>query len=178
MSFNIFKIFAHKAQRGLEGLISTKDKIEEIRYQYNKNAAQYIKSAEDQYAKDFGDFFDSARLNGNVSDSSAAVTESDPAAEEKQPEPEKPASGVDPDLKAFLDSYEAFVDEYVAFMKKYTNDPTNAISMLGEYAEIMERYEDFAKKIDQYDSNEMSVEDAKYYLEITNRCTQKMLDIL
>ena len=47
MSFNIFKIFAHKAQRGLEGLISTKDKIEEIRYQYNKNAAQYIKSAED-----------------------------------------------------------------------------------------------------------------------------------
>ena len=47
MSFNIFKIFAHKAQRGLDGLISTKDKIEEIRYQYNKNAAQYIKSAED-----------------------------------------------------------------------------------------------------------------------------------
>lgn len=47
MSFNIFKIFAHKAQRGLEGLISTKDKIEEIHYQYNKNAAQYIKSAED-----------------------------------------------------------------------------------------------------------------------------------
>lgn len=47
MSFNIFKIFTHKAQRGLEGLISTKDKIEEIRYQYNKNAAQYIKSAED-----------------------------------------------------------------------------------------------------------------------------------
>lgn len=47
MKFNIFKIFAHKAQRGIEGLISTKDKIEEIRYQYNKNAAQYIKSAED-----------------------------------------------------------------------------------------------------------------------------------
>ena len=47
MSFNIFKIFTHKAQRGLAGLISAKDKIEEIRYQYNKNAAQYIKSAED-----------------------------------------------------------------------------------------------------------------------------------
>ena len=47
MSFNIFKIFAHKAQRGLAGLISATDKLEEIRYQYNKNAAQYIKSAED-----------------------------------------------------------------------------------------------------------------------------------
>ena len=47
MKFNIFKIFAHKAQNGIESLISTKDKIEEIRRQYNKNAAQYIKSAED-----------------------------------------------------------------------------------------------------------------------------------
>ena len=47
MKFNIFAIFAHKAQRGIESLISTKDKIEEIRRQYNKNAANYIKSAED-----------------------------------------------------------------------------------------------------------------------------------
>ena len=47
MAENIFKIFAHKAQNGIESLISTKDKIEEIRRQYNKNAAQYIKSAED-----------------------------------------------------------------------------------------------------------------------------------
>lgn len=47
MKFNVFKIFAHKAQSGIESLISTKDKIEEIRRQYNKNAANYIKSAED-----------------------------------------------------------------------------------------------------------------------------------
>lgn len=47
MKFNIFAIFAHKAQRGIESLITTKDKIEEIRRKYNKNAANYIKSAED-----------------------------------------------------------------------------------------------------------------------------------
>lgn len=46
MKFNIFSIFAGKAQRSIESLISTKDKIEEIRRQYNKKAAKYIKSAE------------------------------------------------------------------------------------------------------------------------------------
>jgi len=86
-------------------------------------------------------------------------------------------SGVDPELKAFLDSYEEFVDEYVVFMKKYMADPTNAVSMLTEYSEIMGKYTDFAEKVDQYDSKEMSTEDAKYYLEVTTRCTQKMLDI-
>lgn len=89
----------------------------------------------------------------------------------------KSENGVDPDLKAFLDSYEEFVDEYVVFMKKYMADPSNAISMLSEYTKIMEKYEDFAEKVDKYDSNSMSTEDAKYYLEVTNRCTQKMLDI-
>ena len=85
--------------------------------------------------------------------------------------------GVDPELKEFLDSYETFVDEYVAFMKKYMENPNNVMSMLSQYTEIMTKYEDFAKKIDKYDSSSMSTEDAKYYLEVTNRCTQKMLDI-
>lgn len=85
--------------------------------------------------------------------------------------------GVDPELKAFLDSYEQFMDEYIVFMKKYMNDPGNAITMLGDYAAIMEKYEDFAEKIDKYDEKEMSTADAKYYLEVVNRCNQKMLDI-
>lgn len=89
----------------------------------------------------------------------------------------KTEDGVDPNLKAFLDSYEEFVDEYVVFMKKYMADPGNAISMLSEYTRMMEKYGDFAEKVDKYDSNSMSTADAKYYLEVTNRCTQKMLDI-
>ena len=85
--------------------------------------------------------------------------------------------GVDPELKAFLDSYEEFMDEYIAFMKKYTEDPGNAVSMLTEYATIMEKYGDFAEKIEQYDEKEMSTEDAKYYLEVTTRVTRKMFEI-
>lgn len=86
-------------------------------------------------------------------------------------------NGVDPELKAFLDSYEEFMDEYVDFMKKYMADPGNAISMLSEYSDIMSKYEEFAEAVDAYDSKEMSTEDAKYYLEVINRCNQKLLDI-
>ena len=62
-------------------------------------------------------------------------------------------------------------------MKKYNANPQNVSSMLVEYAEIMGKYEDFVKKLDQYNEEEMSTADAQYYLEVTSRCAQKMLDI-
>ena len=85
---------------------------------------------------------------------------------------------VDPDLKAFLDSYEDFVDEYVVFMKKYNADPSNAVSMANEYTEILKREADYAEKLKQYDSSEMSSADAAYYAEVTGRCSKKMLDVM
>ena len=63
-------------------------------------------------------------------------------------------------------------------MKTYNSDPANALSMLAEYSRIMETYADFTEKLAQYDENEMSAADAAYYLEVTTRCTQKMLEIL
>jgi len=92
-------------------------------------------------------------------------------------EPAENIDGVDPELKAFLDSYEEFMDEYIEFMKKYMDDPGNAVLMLGEYATIMEKYGEFAEDVEKYDEKEMSTEDAKYYLEVTNRINQKMLEI-
>ncbi len=47
-----------------------------------------------------------------------------------------------------------------------------------EYADMMQEYADFIDKVDAYDSDEMSAADAAYYLEVTTRCTQKMLKIL
>lgn len=46
MKYNFFKIFKHKVQNGINELISTKDKIEEIRHQYNEYTEKFIKSAE------------------------------------------------------------------------------------------------------------------------------------
>lgn len=59
--------------------------------------------------------------------------------------------------------------------KKYNNDSSNAVSMIGEYSDIMKKYADFADKIDKYDSDNMSTADYKYYMEVTTRCSQKML---
>ena len=114
-------------------------------------------------------------------DTSQAAAASDTPAESKaaeNTEGAEQAPGVDPELKAFLDSYEKFIDEYVAFMKTYNSDPANAVSMLAEYSRMMGTYADFTEKLAQYDENEMSAADAAYYLEVTTRCTQKMLEIL
>lgn len=85
-------------------------------------------------------------------------------------------AGVDPDLVEFLDSYEDFVDKYCEFMQKYSENPTD-FTLLADYASIMQEYTEFADKINQYDSKTMSTADANYYLEVTTRCTQKMLTV-
>lgn len=86
-------------------------------------------------------------------------------------------SGVDPDLKAFLDSYEDFIDDYVDFMKRYSSNTDNTGAMLTEYANMMTKYQDFANKVEQYNSDEMSTEDAKYYIDVTSRCSKKILEM-
>lgn len=85
--------------------------------------------------------------------------------------------GVDPDLVAFLNEYEDFVDKYCEFMQKYAENPTD-LSLLSDYASIMQEYSEFADKVNSYDSKTMSTADANYYLEVTTRCTQKMLTVV
>lgn len=115
--------------------------------------------------------------NNNVGNSNDVSSDEKKPEEAKETKPAQTADGVDPELKAFLDSYEEFMDEYILFMKKYMDDPGNAVTMLGEYASIMEKYGEFAEAVEKYDEKEMSTADAKYYLEVTNRINQKMLDI-
>ena len=83
--------------------------------------------------------------------------------------------GVSQDLKEFLDAYEEFVDEYCEFMVEYSNDPTN-IQLLTQYTELLTEYADFANKVNGYNQNEMSDEDLKYYVEVTTRCSQKLIN--
>ena len=96
------------------------------------------------------------------------ATEVETTTEAANKETEKSVGGVDPEMKAFLDSYEAFVDEYVDFMKKNSADPANAL-------EMKMKYNDFSQKAEQYNSEDMSEEDSKYYVEVMSRCSQKMM---
>lgn len=110
---------------------------------------------------------------------SSEEPEATEASEESSEESEKDGkiNGVDPDLKEFLDGYEAFMDDYVAFMKKYSSNSGNVFEMLADYTEMMLTYEEWATKLDEYDADTMSTEDAKYYLDVINRCNKKMLEI-
>ena len=82
----------------------------------------------------------------------------------------------DPEVREILDAYESFVDDYVDFMKKYKDDPTN-LNLLSEYTDMLSDYSDFTTKIGNLDYSQMSAEDAQYYLDVTNRCTKKLLEV-
>ena len=100
--------------------------------------------------------------------------------EEPTPKPQTAVAEneIRPEVKEFLDAYEACMDEYVDFMQKYLNaDPTSMVSMMGDYYSILARYTEFAEKIDAFDESELTNAELAYYLEVTNRVSQKLLRV-
>ncbi len=112
---------------------------------------------------------------GEADESDESETDSAEDAAESS-EPFDYDSEVSPDLKATLDSYEAFVDEYVEFMQTYENSD-DVYSMLADYGDMMQRYADFASQIEALDTDSMSTADYAYYIEVTSRCSQKLLSV-
>lgn len=132
-------------------------------------------SRTEEFEADYRKVIDSAAYT-NAADTKRPESAADSVDDEGAEASAAPA-GVNPDLKAFLDGYEAFIDKYIDFMQKYQANPTD-LGLLMEYADMMQEYADFMEKVDEYDSDEMSAADAAYYLEVTSRCTQKMLRVL
>ncbi len=83
---------------------------------------------------------------------------------------------LDPDLVAFCESYEAYIDEYCAFMERYLANPTD-LNLLNEYVSIMETLDEFTTAADNYDTTDMTDAELQYYLEVTGRCTTRMLEV-
>ena len=72
----------------------------------------------------------------------------------------------------------ACMDEYVDFMQHYMNDESDStLSMMGDYYRILTRYTEFAEKIDAFDESELTNAELAYYLEVTNRVSQKLLRV-
>ena len=89
-----------------------------------------------------------------------------------EPDKTKDKDYISPELKEFLQSYEAFMDEYCEFMEHY--DSANATQLL-EYASLMQKYSDFAKKADEYDESTMTDAETIYYVETLNRINVKLM---
>ena len=87
------------------------------------------------------------------------------------------ASGVSPEFKAALDSYERFFDEYIAIMNRMKSNPSD-LSILSQYADYMGRYADMLQKFEAMEKQDMTKEEMAYYLEVSNRITQKLLNAM
>ena len=139
-----------------------------VNIDYKGNATMYIRIDEPDDGKKESDKEENIEKNDNDDNKNTADTSSGNDSKDTDD------SIVDPNLKAFLDSYEEFIDEYIAFMEKY-NDSSDTIGLLTEYTEMLNKYADFADKIDQYDTENMSKADSLYYIEVTSRCSEKLL---
>lgn len=94
-------------------------------------------------------------------------------------EPEETAEtpeGIRPEFKAAMDAYESFYDEYCAFLTKYQANPTD-LTLLLKYAELMAEAEKMNKAFAEWETADMNQEEMKYYLEVTTRVQQKMIEL-
>ena len=83
-----------------------------------------------------------------------------------------------PEVKEFLDAYEAYMDEYIAFVEKYmAADSEDMVAMMGDYYSILARYTEFAEKIEAMDESELTNAEMAYYIEVTSRVSQKLLNV-
>lgn len=81
-----------------------------------------------------------------------------------------------PEFKEAMDSYEAFYDEYCAFMKEYSENPSD-LTLLSQYGEMMTQLSDMNEKFEAWNEDEMNDAELNYYLEVSNRIAQKLLEV-
>lgn len=106
------------------------------------------------------------------------TVEEAPAEEEVTVEesPVETADSIRPDFKAAMDSYEAFYNEYYDFMKKYMENPTD-LTLLGEYADMMSKSTEMSQSFEAWNEADMNDAELSYYLEVSNRVAQKLLEV-
>lgn len=87
------------------------------------------------------------------------------------------SSEIDPDFKAAMDSYEEFFDSYIEFMNKYVENPSDP-SLLASYAEFMTQYTETMDEMESWDDGSLNDAEMAYYLEVTLRIEEKLLDVV
>lgn len=101
---------------------------------------------------------------------------SEPAEEPiEEPQIEEQAPELDPDFKAAMDSYEAFMNDYADFMEKYA-ESDDMTAMLGDYMDYMSKYQEAMDALEKIESQDMTDAELAYYLEVTNRVSQRLLE--
>lgn len=87
----------------------------------------------------------------------------------------KLVDGMRPSFKEALDSYEDFFDEYCEIVEKYNANPSD-LSLLEDYTDYLNKYSETMSKMEALDDGNMNDAETKYYIEVTGRITEKLLE--
>ena len=74
-----------------------------------------------------------------------------------------------------MDSYEAFFDEYAEFMQKFSQS-SSSTELLMDYSNYMMKYADAMDKLQKMNSENLTIEEQKYYIEVMARIEKKLLE--
>ncbi|MCI9038422.1 MAG: hypothetical protein HFJ29_00840 [Clostridia bacterium] len=85
-------------------------------------------------------------------------------------------TGLRKEFKQAMDSYESAMDEYITFMKKYNDSKGTNPELITAYGEYMKKYVDATDAFKKWDGKEMNKEEAKYYIDVQTRVTQKLMN--
>lgn len=86
------------------------------------------------------------------------------------------STGLSKEFKDAMDSYESFMDEYVEFMKKYKANSTDP-TLLSQYSTMLQKYSQQVSAFNKWNSSNMSIEEANYYIEVQSRVNKKLLEV-
>lgn len=110
-----------------------------------------------------------------ISDDTTINVEASPEPAESEP-PTDLVDGMRPEFKEAMDSYEAFYDEYCDFMKKYSENSSD-LTLILEYGEMLTRSAEMSEKFEKWNEDDLNDAELKYYLEVSNRVAQKLVDV-
>lgn len=82
------------------------------------------------------------------------------------------------DFQTLMDDFEKYLDEYCTFIEEYSKaEPSEQMTMASEYMRIATEYMEIAEKVQAIDTDELSTDDAAYYLEVMGRCGARMVEV-
>lgn len=81
-----------------------------------------------------------------------------------------------PEFKKTMDDYEAWFDHYCEMMQKYEENPSD-LELLSEMTDLLSEETAMLEEVENMDESEMNAAELAYYLEVTARIEQKLLEI-
>ncbi|MCL1797090.1 MAG: hypothetical protein FWG24_02025 [Eggerthellaceae bacterium] len=106
-----------------------------------------------------------------------ADTNNPPATDQQAGETEssaQPSDSSDYSWRQLIKDYESWADAYLVFVEKYKENPTDP-ALLSDYAKLAEESAQWSEKVEAWDTNSLTPEEAAEYTEACNRISQKVL---